>query len=473
MLIPVILSGGAGTRLWPVSREAHPKPFMRLPDGEGLLQKTVLRSLNIEDVHQTLTITNREYYFHTRDEYAALNTGKAAGFDYLLEPCGRNTAPAIAMAAHYLQDAYGADAIMLVLPADHVINNQKSFNLAVAEAVTLAQQGKLVTFGIQPDRPETGFGYIQKGEVLAGNASQVSCFVEKPDLSKAEEYLASGQYLWNSGMFCFQPQTFLAALQEHAPDIYQGTQTCWDATQRDVQPVELDHDSFAAVPSNSIDYAVMEKASDVAVVACDFDWSDVGSWDAVSNLAESDDEGNRIDGDAMLIDSSNCYVHTEGRLVSVLGVDNLVIIDTPDALLIADRNKSQEVKKIVEKLKADNHDAYRYHSTVHRPWGTYTVLEEGNRFKIKRIEVKPGATLSLQMHHHRSEHWIVVSGTAEVVNGDQTFMVHTDESTYVPAGNKHRLSNPGIVNLVMIEVQTGEYLGEDDIVRFDDLYGRN
>jgi mannose-1-phosphate guanylyltransferase/mannose-6-phosphate isomerase len=377
------------------------------------------------------------------------------------------------MAALYLQEAYGPDAIMLVLPADHVINNQKSFNAAVAEAVTLAQQGKLVTFGIQPDRPETGFGYIQKGEALTGNASQVFCFVEKPSLPKAEEYLASGQYLWNSGMFCFQPQAFLTALQEHAPDIYQGAQTCWEATQRDVQPIELDQDSFAAVPNNSIDYAVMEKASDVAVVACDFDWSDVGSWDAVSNLAEKDNSGNRIDGDAMLIDSSNCYVHTEGRLVSILGVDNLVIVDTPDALLIADRNKSQEVKKIVEKLKADNHEAYRYHNTVHRPWGTYTVLEEGERFKMKRIEVKPGAELSLQMHHHRSEHWIVVSGTAKVVNGDNTFLIHTDESTYVPAGNKHRLGNPGIVTLVMIEVQTGEYLGEDDIVRFDDVYGRN
>lgn len=472
MLIPVILSGGAGTRLWPVSREAHPKPFMKLPDGEGLLQKTVKRTAQLSKVSEIMTITNRDYYFQTRDEYTETGLAEKIHFSYVLEPSARNTAPAIAMAALALKSQ--KDAIMLVLPADHIIENQQAFSEAVGTAVSLAEQEYLVTFGIQPDRPETGFGYIKKGQSIEGSSSinLVDEFVEKPDLPRAEEYVKSNNYLWNSGMFCFRPGVFLAALEKHAPQIYAAVMECWKQTETDVQPLELNADAFAAVPADSIDYAVMEKADSVAVVACDIGWSDVGSWDSVSELSAPDAQGNRLTGECMMIESSDCYVQSQNRLVAVLGMTELVVVDTPDALLITDKAQCQDVKKIVQQLKDDRHDAYRHHQTVHRPWGTYTVLEEGPSFKIKRIMVKPGSSLSLQMHHHRSEHWIVVSGTAEVVNGDNTFLVHTNQSTYVPAGNQHRLSNPGIKALVMIEVQSGEYLGEDDIVRFEDNYGR-
>lgn len=477
MLIPVILSGGAGTRLWPVSREAHPKPFMLLPDGQSLLQKTARRALSLEGSERVLTITNRDYYFQTRDEYELVAPGRADLFDYVLEPCGRNTAPAIALAALYLQARYSDDVQMLVLSADHIIEDSPAFNQAVQQARQLAASGRLATFGMRPDRPETGYGYIERGDALAVGDQPVgqyavSRFVEKPDLATAQGYLESGRFYWNAGMFCFQPADLLRALEEYAPEIYEGAQACWEATATGAEPLEADAASFAQIPNISIDYAVMERAGNVAVVDCDFAWSDVGSWDAVAQLNEMDDEGNRISGEAIVMDSRNCYVRGEDRLVAVVGADDLVIVDTADALLVAHRDCAQDVKRVVEQLKSNGHEAYRFHRTVHRPWGTYTVLEEGDRFKMKRIMVKPGASLSLQMHHHRSEHWIVVSGTAEVTNGDKQFIVRTNESTYVPAGNAHRLVNPGIIDLVMIEVQSGEYLGEDDIVRFEDIYGR-
>ena len=475
MLIPVILSGGAGTRLWPVSREAHPKPFMRLPDGQGLLQKTLIRASALPDVKQVLTITNQDYFFQTNDEYNELMLGKDIDFTYILEPCARNTAPAITMAALAMSHIEGDDAVMLVLPADHLIDDHEMFAQSVQSAVKLAQKGKLVTFGIQPTRAETGYGYIQLGGVLSQDdkAYQVAQFVEKPDQKKAEQYLESGEYLWNSGMFCFTPKTFLQAVEKWSPDIYTTTRECWENSGKQVQPLKVERECFEKIPSDSIDYAVMEKADNVAVVACGFAWSDVGSWDAVSELSAVDEHGNRLEGDALLIDSQDCYVHSEDRMVAALGVKDLMIIDTPDALLVANRGHTQDVKKIVSELKNQEHESYRFHRTVHRPWGTYTVLEEGPRFKIKRIVVKPGSELSLQMHHHRSEHWIIVSGTAEVVNNDDRYLVHTNQSTYIPAGHRHRLGNPGIVDLVMIEVQSGEYLGEDDIVRFDDKYGRS
>ena len=472
MLIPVILSGGAGTRLWPISREAHPKPFMRLPDGDGLLQKTVRRSAQLDDVSTILTITNRDYYFQTRDEYAELELGKSIDYSYILEPCGRNTAPAIGMAA--LAILQHEDAVMLVLPADHVVQDQQAFASAVASAVELAQQDYLVTFGIRPDRPETGYGYIKTGEAKneQQHTFQVSSFVEKPDLVTAEGYLKSGDYLWNSGMFCFKPDVFLKALEKSAPEMFNAVESCWQASAQSVQPLELNGECFSTIPADSIDYAVMEKADNVAVVACDIGWGDVGSWDAISELSPADESGNRMVGSAMTIDTRNTYIHSEDRLVATIGVQNLIVVDTPDALLVSDRDHVQDVKQVVEKLKSKGNDIFRYHQTVHRPWGTYTTLEEGYRFKIKRIMVKPGSSLSLQMHHHRNEHWIVVSGTAEVVNGDETFLLHTNLSTYIPVGHKHRLSNPGICDLVMIEVQSGEYLGEDDIVRYEDVYGR-
>ncbi len=476
MLIPVILSGGAGTRLWPVSREAHPKPFMRLPDGQSLLQKTLTRALALDDVEQLLTVTNKEYYFQTRDEYEQVGKSQRTHLDFALEPVGRNTAPAIAMAAMRVRDRFGDQAVMLVMPADHVIEDLPVFATAVKRAEALAREGYLVTFGIRPTAPETGYGYIEQGAAIADqdepHAFTVNRFVEKPDLETAQAYLDAGRFLWNAGMFCFAPSTMLEALERFAPDVFAAAQACWQASQSDLEPLVLDPETFAAAPSVSIDYAVMEKADRVAVVACEFDWSDVGSWAAVGNLAELDVHGNRTVGETLCLDSRNCYVHSEERLVATLGVENLVVIDTPDALLVADKDHCQDVKRIVERLKADGHEAYRLHRTVHRPWGTYTVLEEGDRFKMKRIVVKPGAELSLQMHHHRSEHWIVVSGTAKVINGDREYLVRSNESTYVPAGNQHRLTNPGVIELIMIEVQSGDYLGEDDIVRMEDNYGR-
>jgi len=468
-LIPTILCGGAGSRLWPVSRERHPKPFIRLADGQSLLQKAFLRGAALTDVQEVLTVTNRELYFKTEDEFREVNRDKLAT-SFILEPFGRNTAAAIAAAALHVAATHGEDALMLVLAADHLIADQQAFAAAVDAACALARSGKLVTFGIRPDAPETGYGYIE------ADGNKVLRFIEKPSLDKAREYLESGRFLWNSGMFCFSAAAMLRAMEAHCPDILAATKACLQQSRvaegKRFTQLELQAGSFAGVREDSIDYAVMEKSSDVAVVPCDIGWSDIGSWTAIGNLTEADAEGNRIEGEVLLHDVSNCYIQSRDRLVGAVGVDNLVIIDTPDALLVADRARAQDVKHIYAKLKASGHEAHQLHRTVHRPWGSYTVLEDGPRFKIKRIEVKPGASLSLQMHHHRSEHWIVVSGMAKVVNGDKELFVNTNESTFIPAAHKHRLENPGVLDLVMIEVQSGEYLGEDDIVRFEDVYGR-
>jgi mannose-1-phosphate guanylyltransferase/mannose-6-phosphate isomerase len=468
-LIPTILCGGAGSRLWPVSRERHPKPFIRLADGQSLLQKAFLRGAALADVQEILTVTNRELYFKTEDEFNEVNQDKLAT-SFILEPFGRNTAAAIAAAALHVAATHGDDALMLVLAADHLIVDQQAFAAAVDAACVLARKGKLVTFGIRPEAPETGYGYIE------ADGDKVLRFVEKPSLDKAREYLETGSFLWNSGMFCFSAAAMLRAMDAHCPDILAATKACLQQSRvaegKRFTQLELQAESFAGVREESIDYAVMEKSSDVAVVPCDIGWSDIGSWTAIGNLTEADAEGNRIEGEVLLHDVSNCYIQSRDRLVGAVGVDNLVIIDTPDALLVADRSRAQDVKHIYARLKASGHEAHQLHRTVHRPWGTYTVLEDGSRFKIKRIEVKPGASLSLQMHHHRSEHWIVVSGMAKVVNGDKELFVNTNESTFIPAAHKHRLENPGVLDLVMIEVQSGEYLGEDDIVRFEDVYGR-
>ncbi|MFX1684461.1 mannose-1-phosphate guanylyltransferase/mannose-6-phosphate isomerase [Paraburkholderia sp. A2RI-6] len=473
MLIPVILSGGAGTRLWPVSREGYPKPFMKLSDGESLLLKTYRRAAiaagKAAENAEILTVTNRDYYFMSKDELALAKVDHASAF--LLEPAGRNTAPAVALAAHCVAAKHGRDALMLVLSADHLVQDQDRFVQAVEAAVSLAQQGHLATFGIVPATPETGFGYIEAGETL-GCGKRVRRFVEKPKLEKAREYLEAGNFYWNSGMFCFKAGTILDEMSRHAPDVTRTIQACWEAMSHDSAMLEIPSEAFSQVPDISIDYAVMERSDKVAVVPADFGWSDIGSWLAVRELSTPDADNNRAIGDAIFVDSHNTYVHGQDRVVAAVGVDNLMIIDTPDALLVAHPDKAQDVKKVVARLKTQGHESYKLHRTVTRPWGSYTVLEEGTRFKIKRIEVKPGASLSLQMHHHRSEHWIVVSGMAKVVNGDRELFVSTNESTYIPAGHKHRLENPGVLDLVMIEVQSGEYLGEDDIVRFQDIYGR-
>lgn len=472
MLIPVILSGGAGSRLWPVSREAFPKPFIRLADGKTLLQKTIERACGLEGVQAIYTVTNREHYFLTKDEFARCATGSREFF--LLEPCGRNTAPAAAMAAFSALEAYGEDARLLILPADHLINDQPGFRAAVAEAYKLAEDGTLVTFGIAPRHAETGYGYIECGAAMeSADAFRVKRFVEKPSLERAQAFLASGSFLWNSGMFCFGARAFLQALRDCAPNVYDSAELCWHATDRSTgDKIGLDATRFAAIEDVSIDYAVMEKSRNVAVVRATFDWNDIGSWTAVGDLTAPDANGNRLCGETVLVDTHDCYIQSDGRVVAAVGLKNLIVIDTPDALLVSDKNRAQEVKSVVSQLKLSNHPLHQFHRTVHRPWGTFTVLDEGPQHKMKRISVRPNAVLSLQMHHHRSEHWIVVSGRAEVVNGDREYIVEANESTFIPARTKHRLANSGSEDLVIIEVQTGSYLGEDDIVRFEDVYGR-
>lgn len=478
MMLPVIISGGSGTRLWPVSREARPKPFMKVKDGATLLQSTLSRSAALPGVSDIVIVTNRDHHFQSREQIEAMggSLGKAK-VSFLLEPLGRNTTAAIAMAAFLAAERHGGDTLLLVLPADHLVEDRQAFAKAVAAAVPEAARGNFVTFGIVPTGPETGYGYIQcAGTFVQDQAGEVKRFVEKPDLERARGFLASGDHLWNSGMFCFRADAILAAIQRFAPDIYAKTQESWKrsaAAAKDPSAVAIESEVFVQTPSISIDYAVMEKADNVKVVPSAFGWSDIGSWRSISELAEPDAQGNKVIGEAVLVDSANNYVQGEGgRMIAAVGVRDLVIVDTPDALLVGHRDHTQSVKDVVDQLRKSGHESAKLHRTVYRPWGTYTVVEEGPHYKMKRIVVKPRASLSLQSHQHRSEHWVVISGLAEIVNGEQTLRLEHDQSTYIPAGHKHRLSNPGDEDLVIIEVQTGAYLGEDDILRFDDIYGR-
>lgn len=479
VVVPVIMSGGAGTRLWPVSREGHPKPFIKLADGETLIEKTYRRAANLPGVikadgkSKVITVTNRDYYFMSRDE---LHKSGATG-TFLLEPCGRNTAPAIAMAAHCIQDQFGPDALMLVLSADHLIRDEAAFAEAVQKAVQLASSDGnfLVTFGIVPTAPETGFGYIKAGSDLKGGY-KVEAFVEKPDAVTAQKYLNSSQYYWNSGMFCFSAGQFLNQLSVYALDVGEACAKCWNKRNNgsSFQEVvwEIPEALFQQVPDISVDYAVMERSNRVAVVPSDMGWSDIGSWNAIRDLVMPDSHNNRVYGDAIFVNSQNTFVQSEDRLVAAVGLDGVMIIDTPDALLVTKPESAQDVKQVVGLLKDGNRDGLKLHKTVVRPWGTYTVLEEGQGFKIKRIVVQPYQSLSLQSHAHRSEHWVVVSGEAEIVNGNTIVTVRKNESTYIPPGCQHRLSNRTKQEVVMIEVQCGDYLGEDDIVRYADGYGR-
>ena len=477
-LIPVILSGGVGSRLWPVSRELDPKPFMKMEDGESLLQKTFSRAAILPNVKEVVTVTNYNLFFKTQDDYLPINTSEIPT-SFILEPEGRNTAPAIALAALQISKKYSNDAVMLVLSADHLIQDQDAFQNATSKAIILAEHDYLVTFGIEPKYPETGYGYIESDINNATFSTDKNChlvkrFVEKPNIKKAKEYCTTGNYFWNSGIFCFKVSTVLSELEQYAPEILRIAESSLAASTSHghLDSTRLDIDSFSKMPDISIDYAVMEKSNKVAVVSCDIGWSDIGSWSAVSELKEADENGNRSEDASLLIDVTNSYIHKSNRTIGLIGVDDLIIVDTPDALLIANKDRSQDVKKIVSKLKINGNKNHKSHLEVHRPWGVYTVLEDSTNHKIKRIEVKPGGSISLQLHHHRNEHWIVVSGIAEVINNGESYLLNQNESTYILAGHKHRLSNPGVVMLIMIEVQTGDYLGEDDIVRFDDKYGR-
>lgn len=474
MIIPVILSGGAGTRLWPVSRKFHPKPFIKLSDGQSFLQKTYQRASQLTDVQEIITITNNEYYLLCKSEFSQDGHAQLK-HSFLLEPFGKNTAPAVALAALKVFAVYGPEAVLLVLPADHLINDQLAFNEACQTAVTCAKTNKIVTFGIIPRSPEIGYGYIECGEPYhIANTHQIAQFIEKPTLPVAQEYMNSNKHLWNSGMFCFNAKTMLSELELHAPQILEDARTCWQqangnyhSTVTTFRPVD-----FEKLTNISLDYALMEKTDASAVVSAHFDWCDIGSWEAYYQLHKADENGNTVLGNAILLDCQNTFIHNKDKLVASIGVDNLLVIDTNDALLITHRDRSQDVKKVVEKLAESKHHSYYSHRTVQRPWGYFTVLEEGPYCKIKKIVVNPGSALSLQSHQHRNEHWIVVEGTAEVINGDEEVTLRSNESIYIPMKTIHRLTNATSTRLVVIEVQTGNYLGEDDIVRYEDIYDR-
>ncbi|MDE1460889.1 mannose-1-phosphate guanylyltransferase/mannose-6-phosphate isomerase [Spartinivicinus poritis] len=469
MIIPVILSGGTGSRLWPLSRELYPKQLLNLvnPDA-SLLQETVNRLIGFKEVEAPIVVCNEEHRFMVAEQLRQIAQPAES---IILEPVGRNTAPAIAVAALKAMKL-SSEAMLLVLPADHAIRKLEAFYKAILYGQQHAQQDRLVTFGIVPDHPETGYGYIKASESLGFSGYKIDCFVEKPDQAMAAGYVAEGGYFWNSGMFMFKAATYLAELQAYAVDIFNAAKQAFDEAKTDLDFLRLDKASFTACPEDSIDYAVMEKTDKGVVIPTDIGWNDVGSWRALAELHASDARGNSQLGDVILRDTENCYLRSEKRLLAAVGVKNLVVVETDDAVLVAHKDKVQDVKKIVEELKSHQRSEYMLHKKVYRPWGSYEGIDEAERFQVKRITVKPGASLSLQMHHHRAEHWIVVKGTARVTCGEKEYLVAENESTYIPLGEQHRLENPGKIPLELIEVQSGSYLGEDDIVRFDDVYGR-
>jgi len=464
MIKAVIMAGGSGTRLWPLSRAAHPKQFLALHGDDTMLQAT-FRRLDGLDVQSSVTICNEEHRFFVAEQLREIDRLGSI----ILEPVGRNTAPAIALAA--LSSPEGEDPLLLVLAADHVIQDEAAFTKTVMDAIPLAEAGKLVTFGIVAHEPNIGYGYIKKGE-SQGPGFSVDAFVEKPSIEVAKEYLESGDYLWNSGMFLFKASRYLEELKKHRQDIYEACQLSMDGTSKDNDFLRVNEAAFDACPSDSIDYAVMEKTDDAVVVPMNAGWNDIGSWSSLWAVSEKDGNGNATYGDVMLHESHNSYIRTDEKLVAAIGVDDLVIVSTKDVLVVAHKDSVQDVKAVAQQLKAESRTEWEHHRVVYRPWGKYDLIDSGERYQAKRITVKPGAKLSVQMHHHRAEHWVVVSGTAKVTNGEKTFILSENESTYIPVGVIHALENPGKVPLEMIEVQSGSYLGEDDIVRFEDVYGR-
>ncbi|MFZ5511967.1 MAG: mannose-1-phosphate guanylyltransferase/mannose-6-phosphate isomerase [Pseudomonadota bacterium] len=477
-IVPVILSGGSGTRLWPLSREQYPKQLLPLTGADSLLQATALRLDGFQGaaVSAPLVVCNEEYRFITAEQLR--QAGKPARA-IVLEPVGRNTAPALTLAA-LAAARDGADPILLVMPADHVVTDCAAFQSAIAAGAEHAAWGAVATFGIVPDRPETGYGYIKAGKPVAGGAVRhIEAFVEKPDLATAQSYLASGEYSWNSGIFMLRASVWLKAIRHFRPDIAGACETAFAGGASDADFFRVDRQAFVACPSDSIDYAVMEKlpaehGSGIAAVVVPMvaGWSDVGAWDALWQVAPKDEAGNVARGDVILHDTRNTLVLADGRLVACVGVDDVVVVETPDAVMVAHKDRTQDVKQVVARLKAAGRPEANLHRKVYRPWGCYDSIDGGERFQVKRIIVKPGASLSLQMHHHRAEHWVVVRGTARVTRGEEVFLLSENQSTYIPLGVRHRLENPGLVPLEIIEVQSGTYLGEDDIVRFQDTYGR-
>jgi mannose-1-phosphate guanylyltransferase len=491
MILPIIMAGGSGTRLWPLSRQSFPKQFLTLNGNHSMLQNTAQRLKGIE--HQPpVVICNEEHRFAVAEQFR-LNHIQNSGI--LLEPVGRNTAPAVALAAfNALKN--GEDPLLLVLAADHVIENEAAFCQAVNIASEHANKGKLVTFGIVPTAAETGYGYIKRGEAIDAvnnvasntandeandeindgtinkNAFNVAEFVEKPNLSTAQQYLENGDYYWNSGMFLFKASRYLAELKQYRPDIYAACEFAVDDIQIDADFVRVNKQAFAACPDDSIDYAVMENTSEAVMVPMDCGWSDVGSWTALWEIDNKDQNGNVFKGDVISVNSHNSYVNAQEKLVAIIGLTDVVVVETKDAILVSKKSETQHVKKVVEQLKAQDRPEFKLHREVYRPWGKYDSVDSSDRFQVKRITVKPGAKLSVQMHHHRAEHWIVVAGTAKVTNGDKDILLTENQSTYIPIGVVHALENPGKVDLELIEVQSGSYLGEDDIVRFEDKYGR-
>jgi mannose-1-phosphate guanylyltransferase / mannose-6-phosphate isomerase len=466
-VIPVILSGGAGTRLWPLSREMYPKQLLALTSKQTMLQDTAARLAMIAGAMPPIVVCNEAHRFTVAEQIRALDCHASA---ILLEPAGRNTAPAVALAALKAQEL-DADATLIVAPADHVIRDVRKFSQAADVAVALAQNNKLVTFGIVAHVPETGYGYIRRGDG-PGPAYPVAQFIEKPPLDLAVQFVATGDYYWNSGMFVFKASRYLAELQNFAPDILEACTAAYKAAKADLDFVRIDKAEFIKCRSESIDYAVMEKTKDAIVLPLDVGWSDVGSWSSLFDALPADEEGNVLQGDVLTHDTHDCYVHSTSRLIAVVGMEDHIIVETKDAILVAPKDRVQDVKDLVAKIKKSGRTESALHREVFRPWGSYDSIDSGDRFQVKRLTVKPGGVLSLQMHHHRAEHWIVVQGAARITRNDETFLLAENESTYIPVGATHRIENPGKVPLHIIEVQSGSYLGEDDIVRFEDNYGR-
>ena len=475
MIIPVILSGGSGSRLWPLSRQLYPKQFLSLTGEDTLIQQTTQRLRDMKDILPPVVICNEEHRFLVGEQMRAAGMEPEA---IILEPSGRNTAPAVAVAAfHAMQQ--GGDNILLILPADHIIRRPDIFQDAVQAAYSHAENGELITFGIVPQAPETGYGYIRKGALVekfrdraVKGIYQVERFEEKPDRATAEEYVRSGNYFWNSGIFLFSAEIYLGELKKYQPEIYQHSMKACEHTSTDLDFIRLDKKAFETCPSDSIDYAVMEKTDKALVVPVDAGWNDIGSWSALWETDHRNDDDNVLHGDVITHDTAGSYIYSDSRLIATVGLRDCIIVETSDAVLVSTRDGVQEIKTIVNRLKdRDRSEAY-LHRRVYRPWGSYESIAEGDRFQVKLITVKPGATLSLQMHHHRAEHWIVVKGTAMVTCGEDELILTENQSTFIPLGMRHRLENPGVIPLELIEVQSGSYLGEDDIVRFDDKYGR-